>query len=744
MCSKIYMEDVNIVNAFANLWLMKLEVLEREILRLETNAQDLELLDSIYSSIHSMKLGTSLVGLSAITRVYHAMMEMIDSIQRQRLMVDTEVIDALLYSIDFLKIIYANLKERLSKNNFSDENGAQVLHFEVEADEGLVLDKLHVILEVQEENEAGANPTKEAGPGEQPEEFKRELAEGIKEQFLFENYEHIERIENDLLIRLDANSNDREAINEIFRSVHSIKGGIGLFLSMLSPEDPAYAVLKKCSEVVHSFESLLALHRDKECKFEKDLVDLSLSAVDYLKLSLNMIAAEEYDILPDEGICKRLKEQVSDFQSNDNVPTSRSQVSDHRQNNNQPGMQRAGKEEDVKPKGNIAQSIRVNQEKIDKMMNLISGLLVVKNSFLHISSKLNMEYHLSAMSKEVKEVGDYVNRISDELQNAIMSIRMVEVKTVFQRMPRVVRDIAQSSGKKIELLMEGDTTEIDKTIIEQVSDPLVHMIRNAADHGIESPEERILKGKPEKGRILLRAYNKNNYVYIEIEDDGKGIDAEAIRRKAIQKGFITETDADRMSKNQLINLIFLPGFSTAEQITEVSGRGVGMDIVRSNIVKLKGNVSIESEVDKGTKMIIQLPVTLAISRGLIVEVAGESYIFPLEYVAETMKIRKDDIHSYHGKCFTNLRGEVIGVEWLSKLFFSTELENEMEEYNAVIVSNGAEKCAIIVDKLKSEQEFVVKTLEGQLASIPGISGSTLLGNGKVVLIINTLELLKLI
>ncbi len=739
------MEDVNIVNALSNLWMIKLEMLERDILRLETNAQALDLLDSIYSSIHSMKLGTSFVGLFSVTRVQHEMMEIIDSIKRQRLLVDTEVIDALLYSVDFLRAIFTKLKELLSENNFSDENGALVLHFEVEEDKRLVLDKFQVLFEVQkEENETDF--TKESDTEEQPEDFKRELAEGIKEQFLCENFEHIERIENDLLIRLDANSNDREAINEIFRSVHSMKGGIGLFLSMLSPGDPTYGVLKKCSEVVHSFESLLALHRDKECKFEKNLVDLSFSAVDYLKLSFNMIAAEEFDILPDEGICERLKEQVSDFQSatKDNVPTSRSQVSDNRQQNNQPGMQRAGKDEDAKPKGNMTQSIRVNQEKIDKMMNLISGLLVVKNSFLHISSKLNMEYHLSAMSKEVKEVGDYVNRISDELQNAIMSIRMVEIKTVFQRMPRVVRDIAQSSGKKTELLMEGDTTEIDKTIIEQVSDPLVHMIRNAADHGIESPQERILKGKPEKGRIVLRAYNKNNYVYIEIEDDGKGIDAEAIRQKAIQKGFITETDADRMSKNQLINLIFLPGFSTAEQITEVSGRGVGMDIVRSNIVKLKGNVSVESEVDKGTKMIIQLPLTLAISRGLIVEVAGESYIFPLEYVAETMKIRKHDIHSYHGKCFTNLRGEVIGVEWLSKLFFSTELENEMDEYNAVIVSNGAEKCAIIVDKLKSEQEFVVKTLEGQLGSIPGISGSTLLGNGKVVLIINTLDLLKLI
>jgi len=370
-------------------------------------------------------------------------------------------------------------------------------------------------------------------------------------------------------------------------------------------------------------------------------------------------------------------------------------------------------------------------------------LLIAKNAFMHISSRLNLEYNLPEMSKEVKEVGLYINRISDELQNAIMSIRMVEIKTIFQKMPRVVRDISQSTGKKMELIMEGEDTEIDKTIIEQISDPLVHLIRNAADHGIEAPEERLSKGKPEIGRIVLRAYNKNKHVYIEIEDDGKGIDAEKLKKKAVEKGFITETEANRMSRSQLINLIFLPGFSTAKQITEVSGRGVGMDIVKSNIEKINGNVTIESVVDKGTKMIIQLPLTLAVSHGLTVEASGETYIFPLEYIVETVKIYRNNIHKFNDKYFTHLRGDVIGVEWLSKIFLTGDRDTGKEELNAVIISNGAEKYAIIVDKLKSEQEFVVKTLDGHLASIPGISGSTLLGNGQVVLIVNPVDIIQL-
>jgi two-component system chemotaxis sensor kinase CheA len=232
-------------------------------------------------------------------------------------------------------------------------------------------------------------------------------------------------------------------------------------------------------------------------------------------------------------------------------------------------------------------------------------------------------------------------------------------------------------------------------------------------------------------------------VFIEIEDDGKGMDAENIKKKAIEKGFISSTEAEKMSRSQLLNLIFLPGFSTAKQITEISGRGVGMDIVKSNIVKINGSIKIESEVDKGTKMIIQLPLSLAVSRGLIVEVSDETYIIPLEYIIETVKIKRSSIHQYNGKSFTYLRGDVIRVEWLCKIVMTEEINTDKEELNAVVLSNGAENFAIVVDKLKNEQEFVVKTLDGQLASIPGISGSTLLGNGKVVLIINPVDVLQL-
>lgn len=742
MCSRIYIEDIDVVKMFIGECMECLEGLEKEILKLEIRSEDIELLNHIFRRVHSIKGGSSFVGLSGITRLSREIELILDAIRDRRVTVDTGLIDSLLLSVDFLNAYMTRLHESLKEHDFTDENGVMYLKLEYEQKKEQVLESLKLAYEKCEIKDDGNGKSQEQVLEEetdleilQSEEFKRGLAEGIKEQFLLENTEHIERIENDLLIRLDTNSDDREAINEIFRAIHSIKGGTGIYLATLSPQSPAHPGLKKFSEVVHTFESLLALIRDRGCKFEKNLVDLSLLVMDYLKSFISSVASEEFIDLQDNGILDGIREHISRIQSLSGDILQKAAITTR---------QEVGKTDDTKSKSSVTQSIRVNQEKIDKMMNMISELLIAKNSFMHISAKLNLEYDLPEMSKEVKQVGAYVNRISDELQNAIMSIRMVEIKTVFQKMPRVVRDIAQSTGKKMELHMEGENTEIDKTIIEQISDPLVHLIRNAADHGIEAPEERLSKGKPEAGRIVLRAYNKNKHVFIEIEDDGKGIDAEKMKEKAIEKGFITSADAERMSRNQLLNLIFLPGFSTAKQITEISGRGVGMDIVKSNIAKISGNIMIESEVDKGTKMIVQLPLSLAVSRGLIVEVSGETYIIPLEYIVETVKINRNSIHKYNGKYFTYLRGNAIGIEWLCKIFLTGGRDTEKEELNAVILSNGVENFAIVVDKLKNEQEFVVKTLEGHLAAIPGISGSTLLGNGQVVLIVNPVDILQLV
>jgi len=738
MSSRIYIEDIDLVKVFIDKWIQYLDGLEKEIIKIEIHWEDIQLLNNIFECIKKIKRESSFVGLCGITRLSYEVEKILEGIRDENVVVNTELIDGLLLYVNFLNGYIARMHEILKEQDFISENGSSYLEFQYGQKEEQILEGLKLAFKNSIVNEKEESKYKEEAVEEeisfamlQSDEFKYGLAKEMKEQFLLENTEHIERIENDFLIRLDSNCDDKEAVNEIFRAIHSVKGGTGIYIAVLPSQSNIHIGLEKFLEVVHTFESLLMLIRDNSYRFGKDLVDFSLLVMDYLKSFISSVDSEEFNDLDDNGIIENIKQQISNIQKlpgslRKNIPAMKNQTQ--------------GKADDTKSKSITPQTIRVNQEKIDKMMNMISELLIVKNSFMHISAKLNKDYDLPEISKEVKQVGAYVNRISDDLQNAIMSIRMVEIKTVFQKMPRVIRDIAQSTGKKMELHMEGESTEIDKTIIEQISDPLVHLIRNAADHGIEDLLDRLSKGKPETGRIVLRAYNKDKNVFIEIEDDGKGIDAERVKKKAIEKGIISEKEAETMNQSQLINLIFLPGFSMAKKITEVSGRGVGMDIVKSNISKINGNIKIESEVDKGTKMIIKLPLTLAVSRGLIVEVGSETYIIPLDNIVETVKINTNNIHKFNGKFFTYLRGEAIGIEWLCEIFLTGARDTEKDELNALILSNGIENYAIIVDKLKNEQEFVVKTLDGYLSAIPGISGSTLLGNGKVVLIVNPVDL----
>lgn len=829
-------KEIGILKMFLDQGMESLTELEKEILKLEIHAEDINLINRSFHRIHIIKGGASFLGLTEMVRLSFEMEMTLKAINEKRIKVTGELIDSLLLVVERLKAIIEKLKkvkprdlekcskylkshegdevleklkiacskslnEEQAKNVDETENTGKdetedtwiaqrgnldkstepgtaktsVQGKEAPVDEGtdLVMDKYpdqnidHANYNVQKNIEQDAHrnldkgsyklenkpPVQEKGSEEEggeileSEEFAQGLIESLKEQFQYESTEYLELIENQLLIQLDQDGGNQEVLQELFRTVHSLKGGIGIYLAALPCQTPQYQGLKKFSEVVHSFESLLALVRDQRYPVHKDLINLGYKVTDYAKEILYAVVTDDWSKPIEEG----LVEEIEDYMRNLHL-SQEPEGSENSHEKEGPVEEDEGRAEDERRADkkdwtkNLqqSQSIRVNQEKIDQMMNMISELVIAKNSFMHLSTKLDREYDLPEISKEVKKVGAHVNRISDELQNAIMSIRMVEIKSVFQKMPRVVRDIAQATGKKMELIIEGEGTEIDKTIIERISDPLVHLIRNAADHGIESIEERQAKGKPVLGKIILRAYNKNKHVCIEIEDDGKGIDAQQIKEKAIGKGFVTRAEAEKMSQSQLLNMIFLPGFSTANKITEVSGRGVGMDIVKSNISQLKGTITIESKVDVGTKMIIQLPLTLAVSRGLIVEALGESYIFPLEYIAETVKIDPQAIYEYDGKCFTHLRGEVMGIEWLSKVFLTGDRVKGEEKLNAVIITNGQEKCALVVDRFKGEQEFVVKTLDGHLANIPGISGSTILGNGKVILIVNPLEIFRLI
>jgi two-component system chemotaxis sensor kinase CheA len=348
---------------------------------------------------------------------------------------------------------------------------------------------------------------------------------------------------------------------------------------------------------------------------------------------------------------------------------------------------------------------------------------------------------ISIIAHNLTETTYAMARISDDLQDTIMKVRMVPVASVFSRFPRLVRDLSRKSGKEVDLIMEGEETELDKSVVEVIGDPLVHLIRNSVDHGIEPEDIRAERGKPAKGSVWLRAFYRGNSVAIEIEDDGKGIDPEVMRGVAIRKGLISPEEARALDDREAMELIFAPGFSSAETITDISGRGVGMDVVRTNIKNLKGSINIASEVGKGTKFTLSLPLTLAIIDALMVVVDNETYAIPLDAVSETTKIEPERLTDVKGRKAVTLRGEVLGIISLGEfLGLKNCMEEEVELLNVVVIHDNERRLGLVVDQLLERQEIVIKPLGAYLGDIKGISGATIMGDGSVILILDPHEL----
>ncbi|HJA79178.1 MAG TPA: Hpt domain-containing protein [Candidatus Desulfovibrio intestinavium] len=388
-------------------------------------------------------------------------------------------------------------------------------------------------------------------------------------------------------------------------------------------------------------------------------------------------------------------------------------------------------------------SIRVDHERLDHLMNLIGELIINRNRYALIARSLESggsDVDVSLVAQSLSETTYAMARISDDLQDTIMKVRMVPVSSVFSRFPRLVRDLSRKSGKEVELIMEGEETELDKSVVEAIGDPLVHLIRNSVDHGIEPEDVRVAAGKSPKGRVTLRAFHKGNSVAIEIEDDGKGIDPEKMREVAVRKGIITTEEAAQLDDREAVELIFAPGFSSAEKITDISGRGVGMDVVRTNIKNLKGSVSTNSEVGRGTRFTLSLPLTLAIIDALMVNVSGQTYAIPLDAVSETTKIESSRLTDVKGRKAVTLRGEVLGIVELSEMLELPRTEPLPEVLSVVVIHDNDRRLGLVVDRLLERQEIVIKPLGAYLGDLKGISGATIMGDGSVILILDPHEI----
>lgn len=387
-------------------------------------------------------------------------------------------------------------------------------------------------------------------------------------------------------------------------------------------------------------------------------------------------------------------------------------------------------------------SIRVDYEKLDHLMNLIGELLINRNRYAMITKNLESnanEIDIVSVAQDLSETTYAMSRVSDDLQDTLMKVRMLPVSSVFTRFPRLVRDLSRKVNKDIELIFEGEETELDKSIIEAINDPLMHLIRNSVDHGIEDAEKRIAKGKSATGHVTLRAYHKGNSVVIEIEDDGQGIDPEKMREVAIRKGIISPDEAKALTDREAIELIFAPGFSSAEVVTDISGRGVGMDVVRTNIKNLKGNVTVHTVKNQGTRFTLSLPLTLAIIEALMIKMGDQTYAIPLDAVATTTKLESRILTSINGRNAVTLRGEVLGIVDLGELLDLPETVNN-DIISVVILQDNDRRIGLVVNQLLDRQEIVIKPLGMYLNNIQGLSGASIMGDGSVVLILDPHEI----
>uniref|UniRef100_UPI0004718B76 chemotaxis protein CheA n=1 Tax=Paenibacillus zanthoxyli TaxID=369399 RepID=UPI0004718B76 len=389
----------------------------------------------------------------------------------------------------------------------------------------------------------------------------------------------------------------------------------------------------------------------------------------------------------------------------------------------------------AKSAGTPSRTIRVDIDRLDVLMNLLSELLI---------DRVRLEQHASDIqSGELTETVEHMSRVSGDLQNIVMKLRMVPVDTVFNRFPRMVRDLAKSLDKKVDLIISGAETELDRTVVDEIGDPLVHLLRNALDHGVESVTDRIAAGKPETGSIQLRAFHSGNHVFIEIQDDGAGISREKVLKSAMNKGVVTAEQAAAMTDNEAHQLLFAAGFSTAEVISDISGRGVGLDVVKAKISSLGGNVTIYSTPGKGTTFSVQLPLTLSIIAAMLVRLGSEKYAIPLSSIVETGIVKRSQLRSVHGSKMVEFRGALIPIVSLSAIFNVPDYdESSEEETEIVVIRKGDKLVALTVQDFIGQNEIVIKNLGNYLPSIQGISGGTILGDGQVALIIDANAFIK--
>jgi two-component system chemotaxis sensor kinase CheA len=577
--------------------------------------------------------------------------------------------------------------------------------------------------------------------------------EEIITEFITEAEESLDKIDP-LFVELEAKGYDKEMLNDIFRSMHTLKGAAG-FLGFQS-----------IVGVAHHAENIMKKLREHEISLSRQVMNVILKSVDMLRLlirhlklkdgieeDISILLKELADTLThaeDQGIepISHIPSEGGNGTENNDPPGQRmpdtglaptmpscSRDKDDRKEEAAHSPSTADRDVTSNERKESLQTLRVDVERIDKVMNLTGEVVLVRNRLLNIVNYLETKYSDDPHVESLFETISFLDLVTSDMQIAVMKMRMQPIKKVFGKFPRLVRDIAASLGKEVDLKISGEDTEVDKSVVEQIGDPLVHIIRNAIDHGIESTEDRRGMGKSEKGTISISASQKGNHIVIEVSDDGKGIDVERVKRKAVERALISEEEAQRMTQDAAVNLVFLPGLSTADVASELSGRGVGMDVVKTNISKLNGYVEIATHRGTGTIFRISIPLTLAIVQALMVKAGGSQYAIPLAPIEETLKVDEKDIPDVTRQKVLVIRDRVHPFFELSGILGGNGSGDRDHRY-AIVISAGESRFCLGVDELLGQEEVVIKGIHGIDAASAYILGATITGDGRVVLILD--------
>jgi len=667
--------------------------LSRGLVELESNPENTELIHDLFRAFHNLKGNAGIIGYVEMNELAHEAETLLGRARKGECAVSRPMIDALLAAVDALEALIAAIEPtgRVTAPDITPALSA-VRALTASAPTACV--------------EPPAPPTA-APAGRDAEDL--EVFEGTVRQQLATIFAALEGLRTDAA--------QRDLVDAIYRSLTSLHNAC------------AYMDLEELRVYAQRTAQLVGKARDEGIDFSVMLDLLAQEAgilenmVESALAGLKAPRAADQPAPAPEAPPTAPTPQESSRPTPDPTPTPAPAA---------PAAERRG-----------TNTIRVEHAKLDHLMNLIGELIINRNRFAMLARDLAAGGDPHEVAQHLQETTDAMTRISDDLQDTIMHVRMLPVHTVFSKFPRLIRDLSRKSGKQVELITEGEETELDKSVVEVIGDPLVHILRNAVDHGLEPPEERRRQGKPETGRVWVRAAHKGNAVVIEVEDDGRGIDPDIMRQKGVEKGLITPEQARNMDDAAARELIFAPGFSTAAQVTDISGRGVGMDVVRTNIKELKGSVQVTSEVGKGTRFTLSLPLTLAIIDALLVRVSGHIFAIPLDAVSETTKIPKESISRVNRRDAVTLRGEVVALVHLADILGLPTAPRPDKTLPTVLIAVQDRRLGLVVDELLLRQDVVIKALGDYLGDIPGISGATILGDGRVILILDPHEIFRM-